>query len=108
MGKKIIIGITEIANFINDYAIALRTAGYEVGTIVCGSNKYYIGNQYSYKIQEDIPKWISRIKYVRGAVKKYGIISNRQHSFFLFCLGIMFLFMFGKLLICLCIWICLY
>ena len=84
MGKKIIIRITEIANFINDYAIALRTAGYEVGTIVCGSNKYYIGNQYSYKIQEDIPKWISRIKYVRGAVKKIWYYIQSSAFFFSF------------------------
>lgn len=66
MKTKIIIGITEIANFISDYAMALRIAGYEVDTIVCGTNKYYDKNSYSYKIGENIPDCLSHIKYVRG------------------------------------------
>lgn len=86
MGIKIIIGITEIANFINDYAIALRTVGYEVDTIVYGINKYYDKNRYSYKIRENVPNCFSHIKYVRGAIKKlwYYIQSSIYFICFVF------------------------
>lgn len=76
----------EIANFIHDYAKCLNQGGYLVDTIVCGKNKYYQNNKYTYEISDRLPKVIQKIKYVRYIIAKFlfYLKSSIYFAWFLF------------------------